>query len=202
METIVNKILSRIYGHGRGWSFTPKDFADCGERSTIDTTLTRLVKKGVIRKALRGVYDYPRFSKLFGAPVSPDPYAIAYAIARSFGWSISPSGETALNLLGLSTQVPAAHYFFSDGPTRTYAWSGGVLTFTKRAVKETSALTPKTAMIVQALKALGENNVTPETILQLRKQLSDKEIKTALREAQYVTGWVYLLIKKIAETEH
>lgn len=202
MEPIANKVLSRIYGHGRGWAFTPKDFADCGERSAIDTNLNRLVKKGVIRKDLRGVYDLPRFSTLFNAPASPDPDAIAYAIARAHGWSISPSGETALNLLGLSTQVPGIYCFFSDGPTKTYSWDSGELTFKKRAIKETSALSQKTSLLVQALKALGEKNVTMDIILHLRNTLSEKEIKTALRESQYVTGWVYETIKKIAEEKN
>jgi hypothetical protein len=127
MEHIANKVINRIYGHGRGWAFTPKDFVDCGERSAIDTNLNRLIKKGIIRKDLRGIYDFPRFSALFNAPASPDPEAIAYAIARSYGWTISPSGETALNLLGLSTQVPGMYCFLSDGPTKTYKWIGGTL---------------------------------------------------------------------------
>jgi hypothetical protein len=101
MYSVENKVVNRIYGRGRGWAFTPKNFADCGERAAVDTSLNRLRKKGTIRNVLRGVYDFPRHSKLFNAPASPEPDQIARAIARVHGWSISPSGETALNLLGL-----------------------------------------------------------------------------------------------------
>lgn len=107
MQSIANKVINRIYGHGRGWAFTPKDFADLGERSAIDISLNRLIKKGTIRRIMRGIYDYPRISKLFNAPASPEPDQIAHAIAKIHSWSISPSGETALNILGLSTQVPS-----------------------------------------------------------------------------------------------
>jgi hypothetical protein len=60
-------------------------------------------------------------------------------------------------------------------------------------------LSLKTSLLVQALKALGEKGVTVDVVKQLRKKFSEKEIKTALRESQYVTGWVYESIKKIAD---
>jgi len=63
-QTIENKALSRIYGSGRGWSFSPKDFADLGSRAAIDLALHRLNNKSTIRRVIRGIYDYPRYSEL------------------------------------------------------------------------------------------------------------------------------------------
>lgn len=37
------------------------------------------------------------------------------AIARKYNWTIAPSGNTALNLLGLSTQVPSKWKYVSYG---------------------------------------------------------------------------------------
>ena len=198
MQQTSNKVVSIIYGHGRGWAFTPKDFADCGGPMAVEKALARLREKRTIRQLLRGVYDYPRFSTLFKAPASPEPDQIAQAIARNHGWSIYSSGETALNLLGLSAQVPGKYIYFSDGPSKKYTWSGGRLIFTKRAVKETGALSARTALVVQALKALGKEHVDKTVINRLREVLTVKEKAVALREAQYVTGWVYETIKKIA----
>jgi hypothetical protein len=195
----MNKVVSRIYGHGRGWAFTKKDLADCGGSMAVEKALPRLRDKGTIRKILRGVYDYPCMSSLFNAPSSPIPDQIAQAISRSNGWSIYPSGDTALNLLGLSTQMVGKYCYFSDGPSRKYCWSGGELIFKKRAIKETAQLSARTALIVQALKALGKENVNQTVIEKLRKELTLKEIKTALREAKFVTSWVYEVIKKIAD---
>lgn len=201
MQSIVIKVVNRIYGHGKGWAFTPKDFADCGERAAIDSSLKRLQLKGTIRNVLRGVYDYPRFSFLFNTFASPEPDHIAQAIARNHGWSISPSGETALNILGLSTQVPGKYLYFSDGSTKKYSWTGGELVFTKRAIKETGALSPRTVILVQALKTLGNEHITKEIICKLSKQFTEKEKTSALREAKYVTGWVYEAIKKITQEQ-
>jgi hypothetical protein len=121
---ISSKILARIYGKGRGYVFTPKDFLDLANHATVRQSLTRFVDAGITRRLLRGVYDYPAFSEFLKAPASPDPDAIARAIARTHGWTLQPAGETALNILGLSTQVPAQWQYFSDGPSKKYEWSG------------------------------------------------------------------------------
>lgn len=195
----MSKVVRRIYGHGRGWVFTKKDLADCGGSMAVEKALPRLRDKGTIRQILRGVYDYPRISSLFNAPSSPIPDQMAQAIARSNGWSIYPSGDTALNLLGLSTQMVGKYIYFSDGPSKKYSWSGGDLIFKKRAIKETAQLSARTALIVQALKSLGKENVNQTVIEKLCNELTIKEIKTALREAKFVTSWVYEVIKKIAD---
>lgn len=61
-------VVSRIYGHGRGWAFSAKDFQDLG---SVDMALIRLHKAGKIRRVLRGIYDYPRQSKLLDQPMAP-----------------------------------------------------------------------------------------------------------------------------------
>ncbi|MBN1981875.1 MAG: hypothetical protein JW795_10100 [Chitinivibrionales bacterium] len=55
---------------------------------------------------MRGVYDYPKIGTLIAGLLGLDIDQVAHAIARKHGWTIKPSGETALNILGLSTQVP------------------------------------------------------------------------------------------------
>jgi len=201
MQSVSNKVVSRIYGHGRGWAFTKKDLADCGGSMAVEKALARLRSRGTIRLLLRGVYDYPRFSRLFKAPATPEADQIAQAIARKFGWSICPSGATALNLLGLSTQVPAKYVYHSDGPTKKFNWSGGEIAFTKRSTKETSSLSHRTALVVQALKSLGQEHVDSEVLTRLAKNLTAKEKSAAVREARYVTGWVYDAIRKAVARE-
>lgn len=191
-------ILARIYGWGRGKAFTPKDFLDLASHETVRKILSRAAEAGTIRRILRGVYDYPAFSSLLNAPASPDPHAMACAIARAHGWTILPAGDTALNLLGLSTQVPAQWQYFSDGPTKRYAWQGGTLALKHRTNKETTSLSPKTALVVQALKTLGKDRVDSRVLEALRSRLDRRERERAVREARYVTSWVYEIIKQLA----
>jgi hypothetical protein len=200
-QDVTAQILARIYGKGRGKAFTTKDFLDLASHEAVRKALSRFAKEGKIRRLLRGVYDYPAFSALLNAPAGPDPDAMARAIARAYGWTILPAGETALNLLGLSTQVPAQWQYFSDGPSKTYEWQGGRLVFKRRANKETTVLSPKTALLVQALKTLGKNGIDRSVIDTLRAKLEKKERERAVREARYDTSWVYGVIKRLATEE-
>jgi len=197
-QNMAKKIFARIRTTKRGSVFATKDFLDITSHETARQSLGRLAEAGTIRRITRGVYDYPAFSALLKAPASPDPDAIARAIARSHGWTILPASETALNLLGLSTQVPANWRYFSDGPSKKYQWEGGKITFVRRANKETTILSSKTALLVQALKALGETRINEEVIKTLRLKFDDKERARAVREARYVTSWVYEIIKRLS----
>ena len=201
-KSIPDKMLSRIAASGPGAVFTPKDFLDLANHETVRQALARMVTAGTLRRLRRGVYDYPAFSTLLNAPASPDPDAMARAIAREHGWTIAPAGAAALNLLGLSTQVPAQWEYHSDGPPRTYVWTGGTLRFKHRTNKETSGLSPRTALLVQGLKALTQAAVEDTVVAKLRTSFDAAERKRAAREARYVTAWVYEVIKRLAaETE-
>ena len=87
-QNIAYRILARIRGAGRGSVFATKDFLDIASHETARQSLGRLAEAGTIRRLIRGVYEYPAFSALLKAPASPDPDAIARAIARSHGWTI------------------------------------------------------------------------------------------------------------------
>jgi len=195
----IQQIVARIYGAGRGKAFTPRDFIDLAEAATVRQALGRLARAGKIRRLLRGVYDYPAFSKVLQSPASPDPHEIARAISRAHGWTILPSGETALNLLGLSTQVPARWEYFSDGPSKRYAWHGGELLFKRRANRETTILSSRTGLLVQALKTLGRERIGARVLAILHRQFNARELARAAREARYTTAWVYEIIKHLAK---
>lgn len=203
MQSTENKILSRIYGRGRGWSFFAKDF--CAEFASvnIDKALSELTRRGKIRRICRGMYDYPKFSDLLNQELSPDHDQVAQAFARKFNWRILPSGDAALNLLGLSTQVPGKFIYLSDGPNRKYSILGYQLEFKKTALKEIGFKHRESGLIVQALKALGKERITSDVIEKIRQQLDPAKYGKVLRDTRTVTGWVYDCIKQICrEGEH
>lgn len=197
MQPVENKILSRIYGRGRGWAFTKIDFvAEFGE-ANIHQALSSLTKAGRIRRVCRGVYDYPRYSELLEQTLSPDIDQVAQALARKFNWRIQPSGDAALNLLGLSTQVPARWVYFSDGPSRQYTIGEHTLAFRKSALKDAGFKYRNSGLLVQALKALGKERVNQHVIEILRQQFQAKDCERILKDTRSVTGWVYQIIKQV-----
>jgi len=197
MQSIEDKVVSRIYGKGRGWAFFQKDFSDIGSRSSLDIALHRLVDKGTIRRVMRGLYDYPRFSDLLNEPLSPGPDQVARALARKFGWRIQPSGPAAMNIVGLSTQVPGRITYLSDGPNKAYKMGKTTLSFETTALKESGFKLPESALVVQSLKSLGQNRITDAVISKIRKWLSPELRPKVLKDTRSASDWVYQAIKKI-----
>jgi hypothetical protein len=198
-KTIEDRILSRIYGTGRGWAFSQADFADLGSRSAVDLALHRREKEGLIRRVIRGIYDYPRHSELLQKDLSPDIHQVAHALARKFAWRIQPDGATAQNLLGLSTQVPARVVYLSDGPKRSYSVGKTALAFEHTALKEAGFRLRESRLLVQALKDLGEERISPKVISQVRKKFPPALRQKILVDTKTATGWVYAAIQRIAQ---
>ena len=163
--------------------------------------LNRLVELGTIRRVMRGIYDYPRFSELLQQPLAPDAHRVAQALARKFGWRIQPDGAAAMNLLGLSTQVPSQYVYQSDGPDRTYRIGKTSLIFKHTALKEIGFKHEESALIVQALKTLGEERTTDSTIQVIRDWLPAAKRGKVLKDTERVTGWVYAIIQRICREQ-
>ena len=193
----MQEIRARILAAEDGAIFVASDFADIADTATIRQGLNRLYKSGIIRRIIRGVYEKPKYSKLLDEYVAANPDAVAKALARSYHWTIAPCGNTALNLLGLSTQVTAVWSYISDGPYKTYEWNSTKLEFKHRTNKEITGLSYMTSLVIQALKTLGRTNVTPEIIQMLSEKLSEDEKQACLKEATESTDWVYDTIRKM-----
>ncbi|MCP1110909.1 DUF6088 family protein [Ohessyouella blattaphilus] len=191
------KIEERIENVDDGTILKNADFIDIANQETIRRTLNRLVQAGRIRRVLNGLYEKPKYSKLLDEYVATDPNAVAHTLAKMYRWTIVPSGDTALNMLGLSTQVTSSWSYISDGPYRNFEWDNTKLEFKHRTNKEVSGLSYKTALIIQALKALGKDNITTEVINKIASKLTENEKQALLDEGITSTRWVYDVIRKI-----
>lgn len=197
----LNQMRERIEKAENGSVFVSTDFTDIADRKTVNMGLIRLSQDGMIKKVLFGVYYKPELNSLLGEAVAPSPNKVAHAVARNFGWTIVPCGDAALNILGLSTQVPSCWLYVSDGAYKEYSFENTTIKFKHTSNKEISKLSYKSALTIQALKALGKENVTEQTLLRLKKALTDEEKSKMLSESKSVTSWVYELIKTICKDE-
>lgn len=201
MLSTKRKISLRIYGNRRGWAFSQKDFTTIGNRSTIDVALHTLAKEGEIRRVIRGIYDYPRFSKNMNQQLGPDIDQVARALARKFNWSIEPSGPAALNILGLSTQVAGKYSYHSNGPDRSYNIGRIELSFRKTSTKEIGFKYHESAIIVRALKSLGKERISAESIVKIQRWLDISLRSKVLRDTGTVSGWIFDAIRKICRED-
>jgi len=201
ISSSANIIKTRITEAPAGTVFTSVDFSDVTQNSRVGVILSRLEEDGLIRRIMRGIYDKPIYNDFIKEYLAPSPQLIAEAIARNFGWTIVPCGDTAINLLGLSTQVPAVWSYVSDGAYKEYTYDNTTIKFKRTTNKEISKLSYKTALIVQALKALGKENVNEAIINRLKKNLTAQEKENLLLEAKASTSWIYEYIKQICRSE-
>jgi hypothetical protein len=196
----LEQVKKRLQVAKDGAVFIPSDFFDIADASKINKCLTRLEETGDLQRVMRGLYVKPRFSEFLNKDVPPRTDDIAKAIARNYGWTIVPCGDTAQNMLGLSTQVPAVWLYVSDGPYKTYEADGMTLKFKHTDNKnELINISYKSALVIQALKALGKGYVTDKELRSISKLLTKDEKMQMLNEAKRVTAWVYELIRKICK---
>lgn len=199
MHTMQEQILKRIERLGRGKAFSAKDFLDIATRGSIDMALGSLVREGTIRRIRRGLYDMPKVNLALGGKLSPDIDEAAQAIARRQRWKIVPEGAWAANLLGLSTQVPAKIIYLTDGPSKEVEIGRRSIHFKHARPKAMAGLEGKLALVVQALRHLGKENVGTREIGTIRAKLSPKEKERLMTDTRFSVDWIYDVAKRIAE---
>lgn len=201
MDNYITQMNEIIDNSPYGSSFVVSDFTDIMNYETAKKTISRLEKKGLIRRVMRGVYDKPQYSSVLNEYSAPDPASVAQALARNYNWTIAPSGEAALNMLGLSTQVPANWVYISSGPYREYFFGSVTLRFIHRSNRSISGMSWKTAMVIEALKEIGKDQINDSIIRHLRQRLTEEDKETLMREGRQANSWVYEAIKKICTEE-
>jgi len=193
----LDQINKRIKDSLPGTVYVASDFNDLADNEPIRKSLSRLEKAGSIRRILRGVYEYPEYSDFLREYVAPSAHHIALALARNYSWTIVPDGDTALNQLGLSTQVPAEWIYVSDGPYREYSFGKTILRFKHTANKDISKLSYKSALMVQAIKAIGRDRFNDTFAKKISGLMTSGEKAAILAEGKYITAWVYEIVKSV-----
>ncbi|HEL2029832.1 TPA: hypothetical protein TY356_000870 [Streptococcus suis] len=179
--------------------FFANDFLDVASNATVRQILKRLADEDKIKRVIYGFYYNPRYSELIGEYEAVSIHELALAIARKYNWNIAPYSSTALNLLGLSTQVPTHYKYISSGRYKEYKIGDTVLEFKKVNPGEIANMSLKTATVIQAIKSLGKENITNEVIQKIRENLSEKERIDLMNESKSVPAWIYEVIREICE---
>lgn len=197
MKSIDNKIVSSIYGHGRGFVFTPNLFSSLGDPRVIGTALTRLCRKGTIRRLARGLYDYPRKHDQLGL-LSPSIDDVANALKGRDATRLQPSGAYAANLLGLSDQVPMKVVFLTDGPSKHIQLGKQEIILQRTTPRNMATAGRTSGLIIQALRYLGQRHVDDEVLHALKNRLSDDDKKQLIKDRQYAPAWIADIMRNIS----
>ena len=160
----------------------------------VGGTLAELTQEGMLVKLAQGVYAKPRRSR-FGL-VLPSVDKIVQAIAARDNAEVLPSGMTALNVLGLSTQVPMKYSYLTTGSERIIKLENQEIRLKRGVPKNFCYETILIALLVQALKALKQQNVGEEELQVIRNLISREPDRSALaKDVDMMPVWMKRIVK-------
>lgn len=183
------EIYERIASLEGGSVIFASDFLDlCTERQA-GRVLTELEAKGDIKRLARGIYCKPTVTR-FG-PLYPDISRIVEAVAKRDHAQVLPSGYTAANMLGLSPQVPMSYTYITSGSSRVLTVEGKTINLQRAVPRNFAYKTRLAALIVQALKTTGAENIGPEEISALKNAINKHpDIETFRSDVQMMPIWM------------
>lgn len=199
MSSYTEKISDRINSFEANKVFFANDFLDIASNATVRQILKRSADEGEIKRVIDGFYYNPKYSELIGEYEAVSIHELALAIARKYNWNIAPYNSTALNLLGLSTQVPTHYKYISSGRYKEYKIGDTILEFKKVNLGEIANMSLKTATVIQAIKSLDKENINDQVIQKIRENLTEKERTDLMNESKSVSSWIYEVIREICE---
>lgn len=167
LKAIENKV-------NKGEIFFIADFTELGNYEAVRKSLQRLTKDKSIERIAKGIYFLPKKHERLGI-IYPHAEQIAKAIAKRDKARIIATGSTALNLLGLSTQIPLKVVFLTDGSARKVKVGKQTIEFKKTNPKNLSIEHRLTNLVIQGLKAIGEKNVTQEQLQQTQSIIDQSD---------------------------
>lgn len=160
----------------------------------VGGTLAELTQEGMLVKLAQGVYAKPRRSR-FGL-VLPSVDKIVQAIATRDNAEVLPSGMTALNVLGLSTQVPMKYSYLTTGSERIIKLENQEIRLKRGVPKNFCYETKLIALLVQALKTLKQQNVGEEELQVIRNLISREPDRSALaKDVDMMPVWMKRIVK-------
>ena len=201
MDSAAQKIENSIENSGRGKIFFADDFVNMGSAENIRQALGRFTKNEKIVRVANGIYCYPEVDDKLGLGVLlPSFDQIANAIAERSHARIIPTGDYALNVLGLSTQVPMNCVYLTDGTPRKVEISGGRGIIFKKTTPKNLAFKNRLAMLVtSALKSIKQENVTPEQIEHIEQLLRKEDKDSVLADLVLMPIWIRKIVTKAYE---
>jgi len=194
-ESTVDKIQEIVDRQPEGTLFFPEDFADLGSPENVRKALERLQNRQKITRVAQGIYARPKQNAYIGS-VLPSAEEVAAAIAKRDRARILPTGSTALNALGLSTQVPMKIVLLTDGTARIVKVGKRTINFKKTTPRNLAVKGAISSLVIQGLKAIGKGKLSESDEQKLVSLLRKEKYEDLLHDIRLAPVWVQQIMKK------
>lgn len=186
---VESKIAEAIHRLPRGSLLFINDFFDYGNVESVKKALFRLKQKKVLVSLSHGVYLYPKFDEELGL-LFPSTEEIAESIARRDKARLAPTGVYALHRLALTTQVPMKVVYLTDGAARCIKVGARVIVFKRTTPKNLLAKGRISALVIQALKTIGQKNTDEATKKKINDLLRQENPDYIVHDARLSPAWI------------
>lgn len=195
-QSSLKQIDTYIKYRPKGRIYFSGDFAQFGTPEAVKKSLIRLEKSEKLFRLGKGIYYYPKIEKKLGLGILyPTLEEIAKSIAHRDKARIVPTGDYALNKLGISTQIPMNVVYLTDGTQRVINLGVGKKIIFKHTTPKNLAFKSELFMlIVSALREIGQTNVTKELSDTICQLVLREEKKIILSDLALAPAWIRKLI--------
>jgi predicted transcriptional regulator of viral defense system len=187
MKVSLNQIIElKVRKAKPGSVFLTSDFKAMGASTAIRKSLSRIVVSGKLERMGQGIYVVPKVDRVFGK-VLPSLEELAEVLSRKEHVKIKPSGQYALNKVGLSTQVPMKLVYLTSGHSKRIQIGKSAIVFKSTTAKKLSMKGDITSLLFLALEELDLEKLSVgqrDRIIQLLKKESPENLKHDLRLTQ------------------
>ena len=187
MERLSDTILRYAQGQPEGTPVLAKGLLHLGSRAAIDQALSRLVRRGALLRAGRGVYVLPIVSR-FGHR-APSAENTVEGLAAACGERIANSGAMAANVLGLTTQLPVKRVFLTSGRSRTLTLGREHVELRRAPPWQLVLAGRRAGDAIRALAWLGRDKAGTATE-EVRQRLSEDERRELGKVSAQMPGWL------------
>lgn len=200
-NNIVDIIYSKVKNAKTGKLFFSYSFPGF-DNEYVGQILSDLADKKLLYRLSRGVYLKAKETR-YGL-VYPPVEKIANAIAQRDKAHIVATGETALHVLGLTTQVPTNTVFLTSGSARVINIGDRTIKFKHTVPKTFLVKGVQTRLIVQALKAIGEKKMPEFDEARINSLiLRQAERDTLSHDLKAMPAWVRrIFVKALKQDNH
>lgn len=197
-NTVEHKIKSKLIRARYGAVFFVSTFPQYNVEY-VTKLLAQFEKEGLITRIAKGIYVKAKKTR-FGV-VYPSAYELVTEIAKRDKAIVFPTGETAANRLGFSTQVPMNVCFITSGTPRKLKLGNRTVTLKHGAPRNFAYKGKLMPELVQALRSIGEANVTEAVENRIAQLLSEtQETETIEHDLLLAPVWVRQIVKRNLKT--
>ena len=187
MQPLTKQVLEHASRLPEGTPLAAKELLHLGSRVAVDQVLSRLVGRGTLLRAARGIYVLPVESR-FGTR-APTTIKMVEGLAAQRGETIVPHGAAAANTLGLTTQVPMRAVYLTSGRSRQLKLGAQMVEFRHAPIWQLIFPGRASGDVVRALAWLGPEKAG-EAIRKLSAKLPASELNEVASARARLPTWM------------